>query len=78
MKLTKQQSAEALAALQASGKTLKYIARKYDLSYSLLRFWLHGKTPADKNNLYLSFAAALKNEIGWDMEPETDENNQEE
>ncbi|MFA6737123.1 MAG: hypothetical protein WCR87_09450 [Saccharofermentanales bacterium] len=77
MKLTKQQSAEALAALQASGKTLKYIARKYDLSYSLFRYWIHGQTSADKFNLYLLYAAALKDEVGWDMFAEPEKNQEE-
>lgn len=51
---------------------MKHIARKYGFDYSLCPLLASRKTPADKFNLYLLYAAALKDEVGWDMfaEPE--------
>jgi len=77
MKLTKQQSAELINAIKATGKTMKHIARKYGFDYSLFRYWIHGQTSADKFNLYLLYAAALKDEVGWDMFAEPEKNQEE-
>lgn len=65
MMLNKEQSQSLQDALKASGKPLAFIARKYDLSYTALRYWMRGADSPKHKNRYLVFAAAMYNEIGW-------------
>lgn len=69
MMLSKEQSQSLQDALKASGKPLAFIARKYDLSYNSLRYWVRGgyvpRLVSQNKNRFQVYLAAINNEIGW-------------